>query len=105
MSAGATIAKTPKPPYYAVVFTSQRTEGERGYGSMAERMVEMAAKQPGFLGVESVRGADGFRTESGTQVSAAGRALHIAGQSIFAAGTLSLLGCSSPCPVQATIVE
>ena len=60
MSAGSTIAKTPKPPYYAVVFTSQRTEGERGYGAMAERMVEMASKQPGFLGVESVRGADGF---------------------------------------------
>ena len=60
MSAGTTIAKTPKPPYYAVVFTSQRTEGERGYGAMAERMVEMASKQPGFLGVESVRGADGF---------------------------------------------
>lgn len=60
MSAGTTIARTPKPPYYAVVFTSQRTDGDRGYGTMAERMVEMAAAQPGFLGVESVRGADGF---------------------------------------------
>lgn len=27
---------------------------------MAERMVELAAQQSGFLGVESVRGADGF---------------------------------------------
>ncbi len=53
-------AKTPKPPYYAVIFTSQRTAGERGYGPMAERMVELAARQPGFLGVESVRDADGF---------------------------------------------
>ena len=60
MSTGSTIARTPQPPYYAVVFTSQRTEGERGYGTMAERMVEMASKQPGFLGVESVRAADGF---------------------------------------------
>jgi heme-degrading monooxygenase HmoA len=60
MSTASTIARTPKPPYYAVVFTSQRNEGERGYGTMAERMVELASKQPGFLGVESVRGADGF---------------------------------------------
>ena len=49
------IAKTPEPPYYAVIFTSLRTEGDRGYGHMAERMVELAAQQPGFLGVESAR--------------------------------------------------
>jgi heme-degrading monooxygenase HmoA len=54
------IAATPPPPYYAVIFSSQRTEGEHGYGKMAERMLELAASQPGFLGVESVRGADGF---------------------------------------------
>lgn len=54
------IAKTPEPPYYAVIFTSLRTEGERGYGSMAERMVELAAQQPGFLGVESARDANGL---------------------------------------------
>jgi heme-degrading monooxygenase HmoA len=60
MSAPNRIARTPAPPYYAVVFTSQRTEGERGYGGMADRMVELASEQPGFLGVESVRGADGF---------------------------------------------
>ncbi len=53
------IAVTPEPPYYAVIFTSTRTEGERGYGTMAEKMVQLAAQQPGFLGVESVRGADG----------------------------------------------
>ena len=56
----AKIAKTPMPPYYAVIFTSLRTEGERGYGEMAEKMVALAAQQPGFLGVESVRGADGL---------------------------------------------
>ncbi|WP_086480593.1 antibiotic biosynthesis monooxygenase family protein [Oceanospirillum sanctuarii] len=49
------IAQTPEPPYYAVIFTNQRTEGDEGYGAMAERMVELAAEQPGFLGVESVR--------------------------------------------------
>lgn len=53
------IAATPEPPYYAVIFTSARTDVERGYGAMAERMVQLAALQPGFLGVENVRGADG----------------------------------------------
>ena len=46
---------TPKPPYYAVIFTSLRTEGDNGYGRMAERMLELARKQDGFLGVESAR--------------------------------------------------
>ena len=54
------LAKTPEPPYYAVIFTSLRSEGDRGYGQMAERMAELAAKQPGFLGIESVRGEDGL---------------------------------------------
>lgn len=53
-------ASTPKPPYYAVIFSSQRTEGDNGYGATAERMAELAAQQPGFLGMESTRGADGF---------------------------------------------
>ena len=48
-------ANTPAPPYYAVIFTSLRTEGDQGYGAMAERMVELAMQQPGFLGAESVR--------------------------------------------------
>ena len=56
----AMFAQTPKPPYYAVIFSSARTPGDAGYGAMAERMVELAAQQPGYLGVESVRGADGF---------------------------------------------
>jgi heme-degrading monooxygenase HmoA len=59
MSAPA-FAQTPPPPYYAAIFTSQRTEGDQGYGDMAERMVELAHEQPGFLGVESARGAGGF---------------------------------------------
>jgi len=53
-------AATPAPPYYAVIFSSQRSEGEGGYGAMAGRMVELAALQPGYLGIESSRDADGF---------------------------------------------
>ncbi len=53
-------AKTPEPPYYAVIFTSTRTGIDEGYGAMADKMVEMAAGQPGFLGVESARDADGL---------------------------------------------
>jgi len=54
------IARTPDPPYYAVVFTSVRAPADpRGYAAMADRMVELASGQPGFLGVESVRDADG----------------------------------------------
>lgn len=49
------IAQTPKPPYYAVIFSSHRTAGDNGYAAMAERMVALASQQPGFLGIESVR--------------------------------------------------
>ncbi|HZH62484.1 MAG TPA: antibiotic biosynthesis monooxygenase [Metabacillus sp.] len=49
-------ANTPKPPYYAVIFTSKRTEtDDKGYGQVANFMVELASKQPGYLGVESSR--------------------------------------------------
>ena len=49
------IAKTPTPPYYAVIFTSIRTKGDNGYSEMADKMVELALKQDGFLGVELAR--------------------------------------------------
>ncbi|SJL84604.1 antibiotic biosynthesis monooxygenase family protein [Vibrio palustris] len=49
------IAQTPKPPYYAVIFTSIRTPVDDGYGDMANRMIELASQEPGFLGVESAR--------------------------------------------------
>lgn len=49
------IALTPQPPYYVVVFTSLRKQGDDGYEKTADRMVELAAEQPGFLGVESAR--------------------------------------------------
>ena len=58
--ASAKVATTPKPPYYAVIFTSLRTEGDEGYDQMAARMVELAAQQPGFLGVDSVRDPGGL---------------------------------------------
>lgn len=54
------IAATPAAPCYAVIFTSRRTQGDQGYAEAAERMVELARKQPGFLGVESARGEDGL---------------------------------------------
>ena len=55
------VARTPDPPYYAVVFTSVRTPDDpEGYAAMAERMLELAAGQPGFLGVESARDAYGL---------------------------------------------
>ncbi len=49
------IANLPKPPYYAVIFTSVRTDTDANYGDTAGRMVELAHQQPGFLGVESAR--------------------------------------------------
>jgi len=58
--AASSFASLPEPPYYSVIFSSQRTPGDHGYGQMADRMLELAAAQPGYLGVESVRDADGF---------------------------------------------
>ncbi|MET0519410.1 MAG: antibiotic biosynthesis monooxygenase [Burkholderiaceae bacterium] len=62
----AGLAPLPQPPYYAVIFTSLRRAGEAGdgndadYAQTAERMVALAAQQPGFLGVESARDAAGL---------------------------------------------
>lgn len=63
------IAKTPEPPYYAVIFTSVRTEIESGYAEMADRMVELAAEQPGFLGVESARNEIGITVSFWTDLA------------------------------------
>lgn len=60
MSAPGDLARTPEPPYYAVIFTSKRTAGDHGYGAMAERMVDLGSKYDGFLGIESARGTDGL---------------------------------------------
>lgn len=53
-------SKSPPPPYYAVIFSSLRAPGDHGYAAMAERMAELAARQPGYLGAESARGEDGL---------------------------------------------
>ena len=54
-------ASTPKPPYYAVIFSSQRTaQGEADYEAAATHMFDLVQQQPGFLGVESTRDAEGF---------------------------------------------
>ena len=49
------LACPPKPPYYAVIFTSVRTNIDDGYLEMANRMGELAGKQEGYLGHESAR--------------------------------------------------
>ena len=49
------IAKTPAPPYYAVIFSSTRTNGDKGYDEMGIKMLKLASEQDGFLGVESAR--------------------------------------------------
>jgi len=51
-------AATPEPPYYAVILTSLRSDGDNGYAETAGRMMELALAQPGFLGAES--GRDGL---------------------------------------------
>jgi heme-degrading monooxygenase HmoA len=54
------LARTPEPPYWAVIFTSVRNPlDDDGYGAVADRMEELARQQPGFLGVESVRDTGG----------------------------------------------
>jgi len=54
-------ASTPAPPYVAVIFTSLRTDADHaGYDAMAAEMERLGAQQPGYLGLESARGADGL---------------------------------------------
>lgn len=51
-------ARTPEPPYLAVIFTSRLSHDDKGYAAMAAEMEALAAGQPGYLGIESARGAD-----------------------------------------------
>ncbi len=53
------MTKLPEPPYYAVIFPNQHAESTEGYGKAADRMVELAKEQPGYLGIHSARNADG----------------------------------------------
>jgi heme-degrading monooxygenase HmoA len=64
------ISKTPDPPYFAVIFTSLRTDGDKGYADMAEKMDELAAQQPGYLGIESVRDGLGITISYWTSLEA-----------------------------------
>jgi len=49
------IATTPSPPYYAVIFTTVRTDVDKEYIEMANKMDELAKEQTGYLGHESAR--------------------------------------------------
>ncbi|CAH0367433.1 unnamed protein product [Pelagomonas calceolata] len=56
-----TTHKAPPAPYYAVIFSSTLSDNAEGYGAMAERMVELARQQEGFIDVESAsRTSEGF---------------------------------------------
>ncbi len=54
------IARTPEPPYWAVIFTSVRSADPEGYAAMAEAMERLAATQPGYLGLETASAAIGI---------------------------------------------
>ncbi len=49
------ISNTPEPPYYAVIFSSVKSANDEGYGDTANRMLELAEQQSGYLGAESAR--------------------------------------------------
>ena len=54
-------ARLPEPPCYAVIFSSRRRgDAADGYVEAAMRMEDLVAAQPGFLGAESARDAEGF---------------------------------------------
>ena len=54
------IATTPRPPYYAVIFSTLRTNIDEGYEETAHRMEELAKLQEGYLGIESARNVIGI---------------------------------------------
>lgn len=61
MTETAGFANTPEPPYYAVIFSSCRSAQDPiGYAQAAQRMLDLAATQPGYLGVETARDPQGL---------------------------------------------
>ncbi len=44
-----------RPPYYAVIFTSQRTDMDDGYSQMSKKMEALAKRQPGYINMENAR--------------------------------------------------
>jgi heme-degrading monooxygenase HmoA len=54
------VAKTPKPPYFAVVFTSINAEVDHTeHVEMYARLVQRASTYDGYLGIEGARNSDG----------------------------------------------
>lgn len=53
-------APLPDPPYYAVIFANQASDDTEGYAEMADIIADLATDQPGYLGIETTRGPDGF---------------------------------------------
>jgi heme-degrading monooxygenase HmoA len=73
------IAATPEPPYVAVIFTSLRTDADdAGYAATAVAMEHLAARQPGFLGVESAREGVGITVSYWASEAAATAWKHVA---------------------------
>lgn len=48
------MSQLPLSGYYAVIFSSEKSDNLQGYLEMDEKTMEIAVKQPGFLGYESV---------------------------------------------------
>jgi hypothetical protein len=46
-----------------------RRDGDDGYAAMAERMVALAATQPGFLGIESARAGTAVERSYGIELA------------------------------------
>jgi heme-degrading monooxygenase HmoA len=56
----AYISKTPRPPYYAVVFTSINAKVDHTeHVAMFRRLVDRASTYAGYLGIEAARNSDG----------------------------------------------
>jgi len=55
------VAKTPKPPYYVVVFTSLNAADvdHTEHVATSERLVKIAETHAGYLGIEPARNGDG----------------------------------------------
>jgi antibiotic biosynthesis monooxygenase (ABM) superfamily enzyme len=94
------IAETPAPPYYAVVFTSVRTDVDEGYAEMAAAMAELAARQPGYLGIESAREGLGITVSYWRDLDAIAAWkrswIMLRRNGLAANAGMPLIGCGSP---------
>jgi heme-degrading monooxygenase HmoA len=62
--------KTPKIPYYAVIFTSILTDNQDGYSAVSDQLLDFAKDQQGFLGIESARSGLGITVSYWTDLEA-----------------------------------